>query len=156
MWKKLTFPNQAVIPCERAAHAAATVSDMQMVVYGGAASGSQNFLRDELYLLDLRKEPSWKVIDTGQSRGNTPGQRYGHTMIFNKPYLIIFGGNSGNKAENDVWLLNIMRGPFTWEKYEFQNSRMPCPRVYHSAALCEEGKAQGMMVVFGGRRETKK
>ena len=33
---------------------------------------------------------------------------------------------------------------------------MPCPRVYHSAALCQEGKAQGMMVVYGGRRDTKK
>ena len=33
---------------------------------------------------------------------------------------------------------------------------MPCPRVYHSAALCEEGRVAGMMVVYGGRRETKK
>ncbi len=28
----------------------------------------------------------------------TPGQRYGHTMVFNKPYLVVFGGNSGNRA----------------------------------------------------------
>jgi hypothetical protein len=33
---------------------------------------------------------------------------------------------------------------------------VPCPRVYHSAALCEEGAALGMMVLFGGRRETRK
>jgi protein phosphatase len=47
----------------------------------------------------------------------TPGQRYGHTMIFSKPHLVVFGGNSGNKAENDVWLLNINKGPFQWQKY---------------------------------------
>jgi hypothetical protein len=58
-------------------------------------------------------------------------------MVFNKPHLIIFAGNSGNKVENDVWLLNFTRAPFSWMKYEFESGRMPCPRVYHSAALCE-------------------
>ena len=35
--------------------------------------------------------------------------------------------------------------------------KLECPgetpkvRVYHSAALCNEGAANGMMVVFGGR-----
>jgi hypothetical protein len=38
-------------------------------------------------------------------------------MVFNKPHIVVFGGNSGNKAENDVWLLNILKGPFTWQKY---------------------------------------
>jgi hypothetical protein len=38
-------------------------------------------------------------------------------MLFNKPYLVVFAGNSGSKAENDVWLLNILKGPFTWQKY---------------------------------------
>jgi len=28
---------------------------MQMIIYGGAASGSQGLLKDELYILDLRK-----------------------------------------------------------------------------------------------------
>lgn len=57
-------------------------------------------------------------------------------MVFSKPYLVVFGGNSGNRAENDVWLLNITKGPFSWKKYEFQNKVTPCPRVYHSAAIC--------------------
>jgi hypothetical protein len=34
------------VPAERAAHAAAPVGDMQMVIYGGAASGSQGLLKD--------------------------------------------------------------------------------------------------------------
>lgn len=32
------------------------VSEMQMIIYGGAASGTQGLLKDELYILDLRKE----------------------------------------------------------------------------------------------------
>ena len=31
------------------------VSEMQMIIYGGAASGNQGLLKDELYILDLRK-----------------------------------------------------------------------------------------------------
>jgi hypothetical protein len=29
---------------------------MQMIIYGGAASGNQGLLKDELYILDLRRE----------------------------------------------------------------------------------------------------
>lgn len=45
VWKKLNFYNNFV-PCERAAHASCSVGEMQMVVYGGAASGSQGLLKD--------------------------------------------------------------------------------------------------------------
>ena len=54
-WTKLNFKHDFV-PSERAAHTAVTVSDMQMIIYGGAASGNQGLLKDELYILDLRKE----------------------------------------------------------------------------------------------------
>jgi protein phosphatase len=55
VWSKLAF-RQEFVPSERAAHAAVMVSDMQMIIYGGAASGNQGLLKDELYLLDVRKE----------------------------------------------------------------------------------------------------
>ena len=54
-WTKLVFKHDFV-PAERAAHAAVAVSDMQLIIYGGAASGNQGLLKDELYILDLRKE----------------------------------------------------------------------------------------------------
>ena len=54
-WSKVNFKHDFV-PTERAAHAAVMVSEMQMIIYGGAASGSQGLLKDELYILDLRKE----------------------------------------------------------------------------------------------------
>ncbi len=82
--------------------------------------------------------------------GNTPGRRYGHTIVFSKPYLLTFGGNTGTEAVNDVWCLNVDKAPFSWTKLETPGDS-PCVRVYHSAALCQTGSATGMMVIFGGR-----
>ena len=50
--------------------------------------------------------------------GTTPGRRYGHSLCFIKPYLLVFGGNTGSESVNDVWTLNIEITPFTWEKIE--------------------------------------
>jgi len=63
---------------------------------------------------------------------------------------LVFGGNTGNEAVNDVWCLNVEKAPFSWSKVEAGNEG-PCSRVYHSASVCSTGSANGMMVVFGGR-----
>ena len=81
--------------------------------------------------------------------GITPGRRYGHTLAFSKPNLIIFAGNTGSETINDVWTLNVERSPFAWAKIEVNSP--PPARVYHSSALCTTGSATGMMVTFGGR-----
>lgn len=44
-WTKIIFKHDFV-PAERAAHAAVAVSDMQLIIYGGAASGNQGLLKD--------------------------------------------------------------------------------------------------------------
>ena len=82
--------------------------------------------------------------------GITPGRRYGHSAVFSKPHLLVFGGNTGSEAVNDVWCLNVERAPFSWARLDV-NGDQPAVRVYHSAALCEQGSATGMMVIFGGR-----
>lgn len=105
---------------------------------------------DDLYLLDLRngdQQAQWMIVPVV---GNTPGRRYGHTIVFSKPYLLTFGGNTGTEAVNDVWCLNVDKAPFSWAKLETPGES-PCVRVYHSAALCQTGSATGMMVIFGGR-----
>lgn len=43
--------------------------------------------------------------------GATPGKRYGHTMVYSRPFLLVFGGNTGTVAVNDVWILNIEKSP---------------------------------------------
>ena len=82
-----------------------------MVVYGGAVGGG-GLADDNVFLLDLRNgddKASWVMIPVV---GITPGRRYGHTMVFIKPFLIVFGGNTGNEPVNDVWSLNLDRSPY--------------------------------------------
>lgn len=105
---------------------------------------------DDLYLLDMRngeEMAQWMIVPVV---GSTPGRRYGHTIIFSKPHLLVFGGNTGQEAVNDVWCLSVEKAPFSWIKLDCGREN-PAVRVYHSAALCQTGSATGMMVVFGGR-----
>lgn len=140
---------EGTMPFARAAHAAACVDHSQMVIYGGATGGG-SLSSDELYLLDIRNEEhtQWMSVPV---MGTTPGRRYGHTMIFNKPLLIVFGGNNGQQAECDIWILDVERSPFAWQEVTVIGKRGPLPRIYHSAEVCRDGPAAGMMVVFGGR-----
>lgn len=105
---------------------------------------------DNLYVFDIRNgedHANWIIVPV---IGTTPGRRYGHTMVLIKPHLIIYGGNTGTEPVNDVWSLNLDKSPYSWNKLECA-SESPCVRVYHSAALCGTGSANGMMVIFGGR-----
>lgn len=107
---------------------------------------------DELYLLDLKNgdhQAEWILV---QVKGNTPGRRYGHSLVYYKPYLILFGGNFGNEVVNDVWIFNSESQPLQWQKLEILGD-LPPSRVYHSAAVCNYGFANGMMVIFGGRKK---
>lgn len=70
---------------------------------------------DDLYLLDLRNGDAaaqWMIVPVV---GRTPSRRYGHTIVFSKPNLLVFGGNTGTEPVNDVWCLNVDKAPFTWE-----------------------------------------
>ncbi|OMJ90431.1 hypothetical protein SteCoe_7238 [Stentor coeruleus] len=135
-------------PTPRAAHASSAVDLLQLAIYGGATGGG-SLASDDLFLLDIRngeRSATWMIVPVV---GITPGRRYGHTLVFSKPNLIIFAGNTGSETINDTWTLNVERSPFAWTKIEV--SLFPPARVYHSAALCMTGSAAGMIVIFGGR-----
>ncbi len=73
-----------------------------------------------MWLLDLRNagNENWVTIPV---KGATPGKRYGHTMVFFKPFLIVFGGNTGTVPVNDVWILNVEKAPYIWQKYSVES-----------------------------------
>jgi protein phosphatase len=69
---------------------------------------------DDLFLLDLRNgehAAQWMIVPVV---GQTPGRRYGHSIVFSKPFLLVFGGNTGTEPVNDTWVLNVDRAPFSW------------------------------------------
>lgn len=113
-WRKLECTGE--IPTQRAAHASCKVDHMMMTIYGGAASGGGGLSSDDLVLLDLKAFdqtlPNGNSLKTKQPiqssavavytrisvTGQTPGKRYGHSMVFQRPNLILFGGNTGTQA----------------------------------------------------------
>ena len=108
------------------------------------------FTSDELFMLHMRnteEEPQWSVIPVV---GSTPGKRYGHTLVYSRPNLILFGGNNGVECVNDVWILNMEQKAYIWTYIEIPGSS-PSPRLYHSASICTAGNAATMMIIFGGR-----
>eukprot|EP01017_Pseudomicrothorax_dubius_P030214 TRINITY_DN3749_c0_g1_i5.p1 TRINITY_DN3749_c0_g1~~TRINITY_DN3749_c0_g1_i5.p1 ORF type:complete len:749 (+),score=142.71 TRINITY_DN3749_c0_g1_i5:79-2325(+) len=147
VWTKATATG--TIPKQRAAHAATAVDSLQMVVFGGATGGG-GLANDDLYMFDLREGETNARWLTVPVVGSTPGKRYGHSLTFAKPYLVLFGGNTGNEPVNDSWILNVERSPYQWTKLQ-PSSELPAVRVYHAAAHCSSGAASGMVVVFGGR-----
>ena len=117
-----------------------------MYIAGGLTS-------DELFLLDLKNgenDAEWLMVQI--EKGPTPGKRYGHSLVYYKPFFILFGGNLNNEVANDVWIFNSEQQPFHWTKLDIKGD-LPQPRIYHSASVCTYGGANGMMVVFGGRRK---
>jgi len=148
-WKKLS--PQGKKPSVRVAHASCSIDLYQVLIFGGATGGG-GLSSDELFLLDLKsgeEKALWIPIEV---KGKTPGPRYGHSLVFIKPNIVVFGGNSGNESLNDVWFMNLERSPYSWNYTDLNKGlEMPPARVYHAAAVCSSGAANGMMVLFGGR-----
>lgn len=146
-WRKLN--PSGPIPTQRAAHATVYVEPGQIYIYGGATGGG-GLSSDDLLLLDIRNGEDKAIWMSSQIIGVTPGRRYGHSLVYYKPFVIVFGGNTGNEPVNDVWALNLEKFPMMWNKIDTKHECPPV-RVYHSAAVCNVGSAAGMMVIFGGR-----
>ena len=82
--------------------------------------------------------------------GQTPGLRYGHSLVYIAPILILFGGSGRNEILSDVWVLSTDKTPFRWEKVNAAG-KTPIARVYHTATVFKVSGNTEMMSVFGGR-----
>ena len=154
LWMKLNINSNMILPSERAAHAAAVNDNMQMVIYGG--SNSSGLVDDKLWMLHLseQNEGIWSEV---RVVGNTPGPRYGHSLIYLNPFFVLFGGNFNPNLTNEVWIINTKNNQIQWEKIIFaEGDPMPCPRLYHTCGICPSGNCAGMMIIFGGRDSNEK
>jgi protein phosphatase len=82
--------------------------------------------------------------------GQTPSVRYGHSMVYIMPFLILFGGSGKSEILNDIWILSTDKTPFKWERISV-NGIYPHIRVYHTANLYKVAGNAEMMIVYGGR-----
>ena len=111
------------------------------------------YAQDDLWFLDIKnnEEASWMKVPID---GSTPGLRYGHSMVYIMPILILFGGSGKSEILNDIWILSTDKTPFKWEKLTIGGNN-PLPRVYHTANFYKMSGnlAAEMMIVFGGREK---
>jgi protein phosphatase len=96
------------IPSARAAHAACGRDKDHIIIFGGANKNG-GFASNELYMLELRPDRTkskWIILNCKDPK---PSRRYGHTMVYAKPHLVIFGGvlKDKNKLSNELWVLNL-------------------------------------------------
>ena len=143
------------IPCPRAAHAAAAIDSNHLAIFGGARQ-SGTLASDDLYILEISYENKNSFWTKYNNMGKKPGSRYGHSLCYYKPYLLIIGGNVGNVISNEVWITNLEKyktsKDISWDILDC-GKNLPSPRMYHATALCKYGGANNMIILFGGRND---
>ena len=155
-WKKLETSNSNKPPHVRAAHASATVRENQVLFYGGSIGNGQ-YATDDLWFLDIKnqEEANWMQVPI---EGQTPGPRYGHSMVYIYPNLILFGGSSnvGQNKKNlimkDVWIFPTDKTPFNWIRLDTEGNSILSARLYHTACVYQKINGENeSLVLFGGR-----
>ena len=155
-WKKLEASNSYKPPHVRAAHASATVRENQVLYYGGSIGNGQ-YASDDLWFLDIKnqEEVIWMQVPID---GNTPGQRYGHSMVYIYPNLILFGGSSSSDSNHkniimkDIWIFPTTKTPFNWIRVDTEGSSIVTARLYHTTCVYQKLNGENdSLVLFGGR-----
>ena len=148
-WKPMSVKQPENKPSPRAAHAATAVENSQLVIFGGAHSHGQ-LVDNDLYLLKVN-DHTCKFIKV-PIESDKPRSRYGHSIVFTRPYILVIGGNILNEPTDEVWSLSIDTSPFNWSKITFDKEG-PCPRVYASTTLWQSANKGDMVLLFGGRAQ---
>ena len=156
IWQKISIKNPKSIPIGRAAHAACSIFEGKMAIYGGSITNgglAEDILNIFKLNLENETEGEWFQINT---EGERPGQRYGHSLNYLNPYIILFGGNLNPKLLNDIWLMDVTKKEkYFWIKIDIKGD-IPCERLYHSSAICPEGMYSNKLIIFGGRNSQNK
>ncbi|EUD66528.1 hypothetical protein C922_03162 [Plasmodium inui San Antonio 1] len=110
-----------------------------------------------------------------QTVGRKPNSRYGHTLDFLYPHLVLFGGNEHISddeetffCKNDLWVLNIKKGKrkctkserkktlyFAWQEVEYQSVN-PLGRYFHATTVWYDVKNKmNKLILYGGKMRKK-
>ncbi|SBT72034.1 conserved Plasmodium protein, unknown function, partial [Plasmodium malariae] len=125
----------------------------------------------------IKVKRKWMKITTV---GSKPNSRYGHSLDFLYPHLVLFGGNEkvGDEenfyCKNDLWVLNIENCKikykkktkqnktknskifyFTWQEIEYK-SISPLGRYFHSTSIWyDKKKKKNNLILYGGKVKNK-
>ena len=152
-WSKCDPEGKA--PPARWRHTSTTISNTQMLVFGGISDGSR---LNDCHILDAEGEtPSWQDVAPG---GVAPSPRSYHTATLLGDKLYIVGGYGGHGQRrqyfNDVHILDLKENTWVGEEQGVSVEREgglkiegtpPAPRGNHSTSVVEFT----FLCVMGGR-----
>ncbi|KOB61102.1 hypothetical protein PFHG_02881 [Plasmodium falciparum HB3] len=133
-------------------------------------SSCSNYSSDYSYTSESEKiKRKWVEI---KIKGKKPSKRYGHSLDFLYPHLVLFGGNEeicdedNSFCKNDLWILNIKKckkgketknghtycySYFLWEEVNYQYVN-PFGRSFHSTAIWyDTKKKKNNLILYGGK-----
>ena len=73
------------IPPARAAHSACALKDNHLAIFGGTCLAGE-LAPDDLYVLEVSLEKNNSIWYKVPNKGQGPGKRYGHVIIYYEPY----------------------------------------------------------------------
>jgi hypothetical protein len=133
------------------AQQSAVYAGTQMVVFGGA--GARGLLGDTWSLHLGSGLEAWRQIVPGQATP-APSARRGHLAIhvpLPAPFVLLFGGLTGDGFKDDVWRLDLTAGAEAWGRLE-PGGTGPTPRAWGCMGLDDQGTRA---IVFGGVGRTR-
>lgn len=119
------------------------VVDDSMYVFSGQ-SGAK--ITNNLYQYKFGERQWLRIRTEHLLRGSPspPQRRYGHTMVCFGRSLYVFGGAADGILDNEIHVFDV--DSRSWSVIQpALGSQVPCARVFHSAAVCNDA-----MYVFGG------
>eukprot|EP00123_Amoebidium_parasiticum_P021330 comp6554_c0_seq1/m.2325 comp6554_c0_seq1/g.2325 ORF comp6554_c0_seq1/g.2325 comp6554_c0_seq1/m.2325 type:complete len:456 (-) comp6554_c0_seq1:204-1571(-) len=105
-WEKLNCTGRT--PSNRVSHSALIVGGL-LYVFGGSDVPFGQANNNELFVCDLARL-HWSLVNT---TGDCPTPRYGHTLVYHKQHLYLFGGTSGCHYFNDFYRLDLRTNIWT-------------------------------------------
>ncbi|KNC55270.1 uncharacterized protein AMSG_10909 [Thecamonas trahens ATCC 50062] len=135
-WHKV--PNAHMTAVKRRGHSA-VAHGSEVVVFGGWAASAQ----EDMWVFNS-ETLRWRRV-APQTAQATPSRRFGHSAVGDGAGgMLVFGGESGVRAFNDLWRLDI--DEWEWTRFAVQPSApVPSPRYGHAAVYYD-----GVMLVHGG------
>jgi hypothetical protein len=146
-WQELSPAGTAPSPRE-AQSAVYDQANDRLIVFGGRSDAG---LQNDTWILVNATERSGPSSWLPVSAGTPPAARANHSAVYDavRNRMIVFGGDDGTNAFQDVWFLdhaNGLGGTPGWSQYSINH--MPVPVLTQHGAIFYPPQAN--MVVYGG------
>jgi Rab9 effector protein with kelch motifs len=106
------------------AHSAALFNGYVIIVFGGGSwDGQRSVFYNDIYALDTRAHIWTNLTPFLEPGSPVPEPRRAHTAVIRKDRMYVFGGGSGKKSLNDLWVLDLSEALSSRKRLRYINAR---------------------------------